>query len=91
MSALHLSISDESYQQLLKQAQLHNVTVEQWAAPLLEQAAMSSTLPLKGAAWQQAMNEFKREAELRAGRYPKNYRADDSREAIYREREDINP
>jgi len=91
MSALHLSISDEAYNRLARRAQLFNITVEQLAVPLLEQAFTEETLPLTGAAWQKAFDEFNRETALRAGRYPKNYYADDSREAIYGEREDYKP
>ena len=91
MSALHLSISDEAYDRLVRRAQLFNVTVEQLAAPLLEQAFAEETLPLTGTEWQKAMKEFQKETAQRAGRYPKDYRADDSREAIYGEREDYKP
>lgn len=88
MSALHLSIPDETYQKLLKQAQLQNITMEELVTPLLEKACVEETLPLQGEAWHQAFDALKRQIASYSGRLPKNHVVDDSRESIYRERED---
>ena len=45
-------------------------------------------LPLTGDAWLAELEAWKRDAESRAGRYPPGFVLDDSRETIYRERED---
>ena len=58
-------------------------------APLDETGtAAPEPLPLTGEAWYAELEAWKRDAESRAGRYPPGFVLDDSREAIYRERED---
>ena len=44
--------------------------------------------PLTGDEWIAVIDERKREAESRVGRYPPGFVLDDSRETMYRERED---
>ena len=47
-----------------------------------------SSLPLTGEAWHAELDSWKRDAKSRAARYPAGFVLDDSRETIYRERED---
>jgi hypothetical protein len=57
--------------------------------PTLDQLAESGTeLPLTGDAWLAKLMAWKRDAESRAVRYPPDFILDDSREPLYRERED---
>jgi hypothetical protein len=55
-----------------------------------EAAAPAPQLPvlLTGDAWRAELDAWKRDAESRAGRYPAGFVLDDSRETLYRERED---
>ncbi len=57
--------------------------------PTLDLLAQADTTePLTGDAWQAELNAWKRDAKSRAGRYPTDFALDDSRESLYRERED---
>jgi hypothetical protein len=51
-------------------------------------SAPEPPLPLTGDAWRAELDAWNRDAESRAGRYPQGFVLDDSRETIYRERED---
>jgi hypothetical protein len=51
-------------------------------------SAPEPPLPLTGDAWHAELEAWKRDAEGRAGRYPSGFVLDDSREILYRERED---
>ena len=62
--------------------------------PALDQLAETGALPpepsepLTGDAWQAELDAWRRDAASRAGRYPQGFVLDDSRETMYRERED---
>ena len=60
--------------------------------PALDRLAETGTaapeMPMTGEAWRAELAAWKRDAQNRAGRYPPGFVLDDSREAIYRERED---
>jgi hypothetical protein len=88
MSALHLNLSDETFRRLHQQALKLNVSVEELIMPWLDKVAMEGTIPLTGAAWQRQLQAWKDRALAREGRYPEGFQVDDSRESIYRERED---
>lgn len=48
----------------------------------------AASTPLTGEAWRVELDAWKADAEGRADRYPPGFVLDDSRESIYRERED---
>ncbi len=51
-------------------------------------AAPGPSLPLSADAWKAELDAWRRDAQGRAGRYPPGFVLDDSRETLYRERED---
>jgi hypothetical protein len=90
-----LSIPEETFQRLTARAAALNISVDDLVQPALDRLAdetgtpaLEPTLPLTGDAWRAAMDAWRRDAEALAGRYPPGFVVDDSRETIYRERED---
>lgn len=93
-----IAIPDDTYARLASRAAALNTTVEWLAASTLDRLtqetegtnghADSPTLPLTGEAWKQAFDAFNRDIQARADRYPPGFRLDDSREAMYADRED---
>jgi hypothetical protein len=85
----HVTIPEDTFQRLAAKAAALNISVDDLVKPTLEQLAESGTeLPLAGDAWVAEALAWKRDAESRARRYPPGFILDDSRETIYRERED---
>jgi hypothetical protein len=86
-----VDISEETYHRLAERAAALNITVEDLVRPALEGLVPKEAMvqmPLTGEAWKRAFDALTKEIESQAGRYPPNFRVDDSREAIYGERED---
>lgn len=90
----HLTIPEDTFQRLAARAAALNISVEDLIKPALDQlvenGAPSSEppLPLTGDAWFAELDAWKRDAESRSGRYSPEFVLDDSRETIYRDRED---
>jgi hypothetical protein len=90
----HLSVSEDIFRRLAARAAFLNISVDDLVQPVLERLAETGTaaperqLPLTGDAWHAELDAWKRDAESRAGRYPPGFVLDDSRETLYRERED---
>jgi hypothetical protein len=89
-----VSIPEETFRRLAEKAAALHVSVEELLRPaleaLLENGAATQQMqpPLTGEAWKHELEEWKKDAETRAGRYPPGHVLDDSRETIYGERED---
>ncbi len=85
----YVTVPEETFQRLAMKAAALNLSVDDLVKPALEQLAESDTeLPLTGEAWHDECAAWKRDAESRSDRYPASFVLDDSRETIYRERED---
>jgi hypothetical protein len=90
----HLTIPEDTFRRLTAKAAALNISLDDLVQPALDRLAESGTstleplLPLTGDAWRAELNAWKRDAESRAARYPPGFVLDDSRETIYRERED---
>jgi hypothetical protein len=89
-----VNIPEDTFWRLAARAAALNVSVEDLVKPVLDRLAEGGSpapelpLPLGGDAWQAELEEWKRDAERRAGRYPPGFVLDDSRERMYRERDD---
>jgi hypothetical protein len=89
-----ITIPEEMFRRLAARAAALSISVDDLIRPALQRLAEASTpageppFPLSGEAWRAELDAWKRDAEARAGRYPPGFVFDDSREAIYRERED---
>jgi hypothetical protein len=92
--AHHLTVPEDTFQRLAAKAAALNISVDNLVKPALDQLAETNatspepSLPLTGDAWRAELDSWKRDAESRVGRYPHRFVLDDSRETIYRERED---
>jgi hypothetical protein len=90
----HITVPEETYRRLSARAAALDISVEDLVQPVLERLAESGpyalqpTVPLTGDAWHAELAAWKRDAESRADRYASGCVLDDSRETIYRERED---
>ena len=90
----YVAVSDETFGRLTARAAALNICVDDLVQPVLDRLAEdgTSTLeqpgPLTGDAWWAELEAWTRDAESRAGRYPPGFVLDDSRESIYRERDD---
>ncbi len=90
----HVTVPEDTFRSLAARAAALNISVADLVKPVLDRLAETSDcisdlpLPLTGDAWQAELIAWKRDAESRAGRYPPGFVLDDSRETIYRERED---
>jgi hypothetical protein len=89
-----LTISEETYRRLAARAAALRVSVDELVGPALDRLAGAEgstaewSTPLTGDAWLAELTAWTQDARRRAGRYPEGFVLDDSREAIYRERED---
>jgi hypothetical protein len=89
-----VTVPADTFRRLAARAAALNISVDDLVKPALDRLAETGTsvpeppLPLHGDAWQAELEAWKRDAESRAGRYPAGFVLDDSRESIYRERED---
>ena len=90
-----VSVPEETFRLLSERAAALNVSVDSLILPALERLIhkpsadpSEATLPLTGDAWRKEFEAWRRDAENRAGRYPPGFVLDDSRETMYRERED---
>ncbi len=90
----HLTVPEETFRRLAARAAALNISVDDLVQPALDRLAETDpsapepSLPLTGDAWRAELDAWKRDAEARAGRYPPGFVLDDSRETLYRERED---
>ncbi len=90
----HVNVPEETFRRLAARAAALNISVDDLVQPALDRLAASDTavpeppLPLTGDAWYAEYEAMKRDAESRADRYPPGFVVNDSRETIYRERED---
>jgi len=90
----HVTVSEDTFRRLSEHAAALNISVDDLVKPALDRLAETGPfppeppLPLTGDAWLAELEAWKRDAENRAGRYPPGFVLDDSRETIYRERED---
>ena len=86
----HVTVPQDTFERLCVRAAALNITVDDLVKPALDRLAEFGTpaLPLTGDAWRAELEAWKRDAESRADRYPPGFVLDDSRETIYRERED---
>lgn len=90
----HVDVPPETFRRLSERAAALNISVEDLVKPALDRIAQGGTggpeptAPLTGDAWRAELDAWRRDALSRAGRYPPGFDLDDSRDAIYRERED---
>ena len=77
----NVTIPEDTFRRLAERAAAINISVDDLVKPALDRLAEAGTTTAELEAW-------KRDAESRAGRYPPGFVLDDSRETIYRERED---
>ncbi len=90
----YLTVPEDTFRRLAARAAALNISVDDLVQPALDRLAETGTstpeppLPLTGDAWHAELDAWKRDAASRAGRYPPGFVLDDSRETIYRERED---
>jgi hypothetical protein len=90
----NLNISEDTFRELRARADALGISVDDLVRPALDRIAQTAMpapeppLPLGGDAWRAELEAWKRDAKTRAKRYPPSFVLDDSREAIYRERED---
>jgi hypothetical protein len=80
-----ITIPDQTFAELARQASAAGISVEQFVLPLLEQAVPLEPTPEER---RRAFEEWQQEVRKRADRYPPGFRVDDSRETIYFGRED---
>ena len=90
----HLSVPEDIFRRLAAKAAALKISVDDLVQPALDRLAETGPfapepqLPLIGDAWHAEANAWKWDAESRASRYPPEFVLDDSRETLYRERED---
>jgi hypothetical protein len=90
----NVTVPEDTFRRLSERAAALNISVDELVRPALDRLAEAGTpspeslLPLTGDAWRAELEAWKRDAESRAERYPLGFVLDDSRETIYRERED---
>jgi hypothetical protein len=90
----NLDVPEDTFRRLSERAAALNISVDELVKPALDRLADSGTsasessLPLAGDAWRAELDAWKQDALSRAARYPVGFVLDDSRDAIYRERED---
>ena len=90
----HVTVPENTFRRLSERAAVLNISVDDLVKPALDRLAETgsalseSSEPLTGDAWQAELDAWKRDAASRAGRYPPGFVLDDSRETMYRERED---
>ena len=90
-----VSVPEETFRRLSERAAALNLSVDSFVLPALERLVdepdttrSETPLPFTGDAWRKEFEAWRRDAENRAGRYPTGFVLDDSRETMYRERED---
>jgi hypothetical protein len=87
----HLTVPEDTFQRLAMKAAALNISVDDLVKPALDQLAETGPSapepPLTGDAWHAELGAWKRDAESRDGRYPRGFVLDDTRETLYRERE----
>jgi hypothetical protein len=90
----HVTVPEDTFRRLAAKAAALNVSVDDLIRPALDRLAEADSptpeppFPMTGDAWYAELEAWKRDVESRAGRYPPGFALDDSRETIYRERED---
>ena len=88
-----VTVPEDTFRRLAAEAAACNISVDDLVKPALDRLAETGpapepSLPLTGDAWFAELEAWKQDAESRAVRYPPGFVLDDSRETLYRERED---
>ena len=92
-----ISIAEETYRRLTARAAVMKIPIEELVGPVLDQLAgagqsaiqgSGTSAPVAGDAWIAELEAWKSDAESRDSLYPPAFALDDSRETVYRERED---
>jgi hypothetical protein len=89
-----ITVPEETFRRLTARAAALKISVDNLVQPALERlaelgsSAPEPLRPLTGAAWRAELEAWKRDSQRRADRYPPVLVLDDSRETLYRERED---
>lgn len=84
-----ITVADETYARLAEQAAAVGVSVDDYVAPVLDQAARRNAAPtatpvdLPEDEWRKESEAFLARARARADLYPPGFQADVSRESIY--------
>ena len=92
----NVAVSDDTYRELCELAAATNVSVEEFIGTALGWVANHRVAlfpkpippPLTGEARRAVLDAWERDAEARSKNYPPGFVLDDSRETMYRERED---
>jgi hypothetical protein len=90
---MQVTVPEDTFRRLAAKAAALDISVDDLVRSALDQlsetdnGAPDPALPLTGDAWQAEFDAWKRDAERRRDRYPRGFVLDDSRESIYRERE----
>jgi hypothetical protein len=86
-----INIPEEIFRRLVDKAEALNTSIDALVQSALQgfaEANGNTPHPLTGDAWRREFAAWTKEIEGRTGCYPPGFRVDDSREAIYRDRED---
>jgi hypothetical protein len=89
-----VTIPEDLFRQLSVRAAALSISVDDLVQGALDRlveagtASPESLVTLTGDAWRNELEAWKRDAESRAERYAPGFVLDDSRETLYRERED---
>jgi hypothetical protein len=89
-----ISVTEDTFHRLSNRAAALHISVDELVGPVLDRLAEDDAsspnpaLPLEGDAWLDELEAWKRAVAIRAHRYPPGFVVDDSRETMYRERED---
>lgn len=83
-----ITVPEDLFRQLSEQARSMNRSVEEYVLPSLRMLdlhgePLTEWKPLTDEVWEHEMEEWDRDIEARADRYPPGFLVDDSRELMY--------